>query len=130
MEESEQERRDWLQRIGKTIVDQIMQSVSISVWFSWGVTHPTFTYYYDMPSLAFVANGALHKGWVIVSLNEGVDLYEIYLIAKDNQTVLKKVEGVYNDMLGKTLDGLIERPSGISNDEYLKLLRERGEPLL
>jgi hypothetical protein len=121
MTAEEQEKREWLAYVGKSIIDHIFLSITNSVWFSWGVKHPTLTYYHDMPSVAMVVNGALHKGWVITSLNEGSDLYEIYLIAKDNKTVVKKVEGIYNDEL-------IERPAGLTNDEYFAMLRDLNEP--
>ena len=38
-----------------------------------------------MPALRFLVNGRLHKGIVIVALNEGTDYCEIYLQDKDGK---------------------------------------------
>ena len=63
--------------------------------------------YRNMPALGIRVNGYQHKGWVIISLNEGKDLYNVYLLDK-KQNVKKTFEDVYCEDL-EILDFLIER---------------------
>ena len=62
--------------------------------------------YRNMPSLGIRVNGYQHKGWVIVALNEGKDLYNIYLLDK-LMNVKQTIEDVYVEDL-EILDTLIE----------------------
>jgi hypothetical protein len=55
---------------------------------------------------AIRVNGYQHKGWVIISLNEGKDLYNIYLLDK-LQNIKQTIEDVYVEDL-EILDTLIE----------------------
>ena len=68
-----------------------------------------------MASLGIRVNGYQHKGWVIISLNEGRDLYNIYLLDK-KQNVTQTFEDVYAEDL-EILDSLIETGE-MSEQEY------------
>lgn len=117
-----QEEKEWTLAVGKTIIDQIFCCIDINVFFSWGVARKTITSYSGMPSLALYVNGALHKGWVIVSLNAGSDTYEIRLFGPDNETVVKMVKNVFCDNLGAMIDELVERPADITDEQYTELI--------
>lgn len=110
----------------KAITDIILAQVkgscsSMFVFYSWGVSKLLYSFYNDMPTLQMKVSGAIHKGWVLVSLNEGKDLYEIRLL--NNRKELKKeVIDIYADQLGSIIDSLVERPEGCSDEYYQKLI--------
>ena len=60
-----------------------------------------------------------HKGWVYISLNEGLDLYEITLLTS-NYRVLKTIEEVYCDQLAQIVDELVERSPGMPEAKSCK----------
>ena len=92
--------------IAKEIYRQIKATFNISVLWSWGIEEQRAMTYKKMPSLGLKVNGFQHKGWVIISLNEGKDLYNIYLLDKLQQ-VTETIEDVFCEDL-EILDTLIE----------------------
>ena len=92
--------------IAKEIYRQIKATFNISILWSWGIEEQRAMTYKNMPSLALKVNGFQHKGWVIISLNEGKDLYNIYLLDK-SQNETKVIEDVFCEDL-EILDTLIE----------------------
>ena len=64
--------------------------------------------------IEFKVNGFKHTGKVQIVLNEGVDLFEVYLIG-ENGAIRDKREGIYFDMLVSVVDELIEK-----TDDYEK----------
>lgn len=117
-----QEDIDWIKQVGMTIAEQLFWSINMDVFYSWGVSRKVITTYEGKPTLALKVSGALHKGWVNISLNAGSDTYEVRLMSKDGKSVVKLVEGVYCDNVGIIVDELIERPAGISEEEYENLI--------
>lgn len=113
---TEQDRERCYQ-VAKTINEQLFWSIDMPTYFSWGVSKKMFTFWNDMPSLMLRVSGAIHKGWVVVSLNEGSDTYEVRLL-----NVQKEEKAVYTDIyadeVGSFIDGKIERPVGMSDKEY------------
>ena len=87
------------------------------VTMSWGIRDRRATLYNGMPALKFSVNGFVHKGDVVVALNEGEDLYECYLLKADG-TVAREFRQVYVDMLIGLLDKEIE--TGDSTEEEYK----------
>ena len=100
--------------------NQLFCSITPVIYHSWGVYWRTYGFYEDMPTLMLKVSGAVHKGWVYVSLNEGKDLYEVRLLNKDRE-VVALVDEVYFDDLGSLIDSMIERPIGMSDEEYEEL---------
>ena len=92
--------------IAKEIYRQLKATFNISVLWSWGIEEQRAMTYKKMPSLALKVNGFQHKGWVIISLNEGKDLYNIYLLDK-SQKEIRVIEDVFCENL-EILDTLIE----------------------
>lgn len=90
----------------KTIYRQIFISVSPQQVMSWGFHSPKGIDFMGMVTLSFKVNGFIFKGEVLISYNNGEDLYEIRL-RKDN-TITKTICEVYCDMLGEILDREIE----------------------
>ena len=83
------------------------------VFWSWGVSNVQSTEYKGMASLVLRVNGYLHRGLVIVSLNEGSDTYEVYCL-DDKLSVVKEQQEVYFDMLGSVIDAMVEqRPENV-----------------
>ena len=97
----------YLQQVATTMLKQIVNLIGISAFWSWGVSKKSFGIHNGMPTLYLKVNGFQHKGWVLVSLNEGEDLYEIEL-QNNRGKVLFTRKGVYFDELGAILDKLIE----------------------
>ena len=115
-----------------TIQRQLMWNVDIATFFSWGVNKMKILLFRDMPTLGINVSGLQHKGWVYISLNEGMDLYEITLLTS-NYRVLKTIEEVYCDQLAQIVDELVERSPGMTDAEYanaiqLEELKRLGVP--
>lgn len=111
--------------VAREINNQILWSISISDYFSWGVSKKVASVYKDMPTLILKVNGLIHKGWVYISLNEGRDVYEVRLMNNRLEEV-KLIEDVYCDNLGRVIDANVERPLEMSHEEYC----ERIAPLI
>jgi len=101
--------------IAKEIYSQLKAILGINVLWSWGIAEQRAMMYKSMPSLGIRVNGYQHKGWVIIALNEGKDLYNIYLLDR-KQNVTQTFEDVYAEDL-EILDSLIETGE-MSEQEY------------
>lgn len=95
-------------------------------YFSWGVSKTMFTFWKDMPSLMLRVSGAIHKGWVVISLNEGADTYEVRLL-NVRQEEKAVYTDIYADQVGSFIDGKIERPVGMSDEEYHEIAMKDSE---
>ena len=91
-----------------------------------GNSHPQFivlvykriaTWHDNKPSLEIKVQGMLHKGSVLVSYDEGMDVFEVRLL-NPQRVVVKTLERVFADELGTRINELVERPAGMSDDEY------------
>ena len=105
-----------------TIQRQLMWNVDIATFFSWGVNKMKILLFRDMPTLGINVSGLQHKGWVYISLNEGLDLYEITLLTS-NYRVLKTIEEVYCDQLAQIVDELVERSPGMTDADYANAIQ-------
>lgn len=81
------------------------------VTMSWGITDRRATVYAGMPAMLFKVNGFVHKGDVVVSLNEGQDLYEIYLLTGDSM-----VGKCFKEVYVEDLVGILDREVETGND--------------
>ena len=106
-------------QIAREIHQQLKATFNINVLWSWGIAEQRAMTYRNMPSLGFRVNGYKHKGWVIISLNEGKDLYNIYLL-DHLQQVTQTIEDVFAEDL-EILDTLIET-GGMDKQEYIELV--------
>lgn len=122
---TEQDRERCYQ-VAKTINEQLLWSIDMSTYFSWGVSKKVFTYWKDMPSLMLRVSGAIHKGWVVVSLNEGSDTYEVRLLNVKQEEKAVYTD-IYADEVGSFIDSKIERPVGVSDDEYYEMAMKDSE---
>ena len=109
--------------VAKTINEQLFWSINKCTYFSWGVSEKRVTFHKEMPSLMMKVSGAIHKGWVVISLNEGADVYEVRLLNNKMDEVAVYDE-VYCDVLGSFIDGKIERPVGMTDEQYHKIAME------
>jgi hypothetical protein len=101
--------------IAREIYRQLKTIFNINVLWSWGIAEQRAMIYNNMPSLGIRVNGYIHKGWVIIALNEGKDLYNIYLLDK-LRNVTETIEDIYVEDL-EILDTLIET-GDMSKEEY------------
>jgi hypothetical protein len=102
-------------QIAKEIYRQIKATFNLNVIWSWGIAEQRAMIFRDMPSLGLRVNGFNHKGWVIISLHEGKDLYHICLLDR-YMNEIQIVEDVFCDDL-EILDTLIETGK-MSKEEY------------
>lgn len=106
----------------------ILNISGFNVVGSWGISAKFACEYKGMASLVLKVDAALHEGFVIISLNEARDLYEVRLAndlsKRDDSPISQCVEGIFFDALGATIDSMIERPAGISDEEYEELYKE------
>lgn len=89
-----------------TIYRQIFISATHQQVMSWGLNSLRGIDFMGMVTLSFKVNGFVFKGEVLISYNNGLDLYEIRF-RKDN-IITKTICEVYCDMLGEILDREIE----------------------
>ena len=104
--------------VAKTMHSQIIAGVGKWVFFSWGVSKMAAIEFKGLPTLALRVSGAVHKGWVYVSL-EYNDTYTITLL-NTRFAEKKQLKDVYCDELGQRIDELVERPAEWSNETYAK----------
>ena len=116
------ERPDYVKAIADTMMSQICSSLAErfgdrwqSVMSSWGCVDlggkvcGKILRWRDMPALALHVSGYRHEGWVVISLNEGADTYELELT--DEQMFARdgsRIESVYCDELGERIDAAVE----------------------
>lgn len=113
--------------IAETIRQQLVGLTPMNILMSWGISKIVATVIDDKAALKLYVNGRLHKGSVIIALNEGTDYYEIYLRDKDRNTN-KIAEDIDFTQLGDIIDEAIER--GQDKAEYYKFCEEQLSKLI
>ena len=117
--------KDYLLTVANTAWQQILMGAGVNVAMSWGIETISAMERKGSdnetvrPCLALKVGGLIHTGWVIVALDELKDTYEILLIKTDG-TQGEWITDVYCDELGARIDALVERPLGMSDDEYFE----------
>ena len=89
---------------------------NLPVLMSWGVEIETVKVI--TCGLEFRVNGFKHTGKVQIVLNEGADLFEVYLLGEDGE-IRDKREDIYFDMLVSVVDELVEK-----TDDYEKRISD------
>ncbi len=108
--------QDYIMSVAHTIKQQLYGLTEFNVICSWGIEYPLLAgQYKDMPTLEIKVDARLFKGRVIIALNEGDDLYEIYLKKQGEEPTLLADEVFFEDM-GNIIDTAIER--GNNQAEY------------
>lgn len=105
--------------IAKTIINQI----DFTTMCSWGVSALYSCKANGMSSLLLFVNGFVHKGDVLVALNEVTDTYEVFILDSDKYIKEHRTD-VYCDMLTNVLDELIERKPEWSDEKYKQIVEE------
>lgn len=104
-----------------TVALQQIKGLAGMNYYTWGVDKLMYLFYEEMPTLALRVHGFVHDGWVLVSLNEGADLYEIRLKGKDIKTeTTRKIKDVYFDQLAEIIDEWVEKPADQTEEDYHK----------
>ena len=86
------------------------------ILMSWGVD-PKTVKAIEL-GLEFHVQGFKHRGLVRVTLNEGLDLFEVSLI-DENDKIVNTIESVFCNNLVAVIDGAVEK-----TDNYEKSIRE------
>lgn len=116
--------KDYILSVANTIRRQLYATTAQDIIQSWGISDPTATLFNDMPAFAFLVNGRLFQGIVIIAYNSS-DLYELYLHNKTSQRCVSN--DVYADQLGELIDINIERGNNI--EEYNAFCEEQRKLL-
>lgn len=87
------------------------------ILMSWGVD-PKTVKTIEL-GLEFHVQGFKHRGLVRVTLNEGLDLFEVSLI-DENDKIVNTIESVFCDNLVAVIDGAVEK-----TDNYEKSICEK-----
>ena len=103
-----------IKSIAETIRQQLFSLTPMNVIMSWGLSGMVATTHNEMPSLRLMVSGRLHKGAVIISLDEASDYYQLYLIIKEG--VRKVAEDLDFTQLGAEIDRWVEK--GDDEEEY------------
>lgn len=114
---SAEEKKQYCLQMATVIHNSLFWSITPATFCSWGVSERIATWHDNKPSLEIKVQGMLHKGSVLVSYNEGVDVFEVRLL-NPQRVVVKTLEQVFADELGTRIDELVERPAGMNDDEY------------
>lgn len=111
--------KEHVMSVAETIREQLFGLTSPNILMSWGISRLAATVIDGMAALSLRVNGRIHKGEVIIALNEGVDYYEIYLregtAERDTQKIAEDVDFT---QLSEIIDGAIE--SGTDKEEYYR----------
>jgi len=124
----QQEREQKAIRTATTILRQIKADPQ-HLSDSWAMQRPTATHYAGAPALCFEVNALQHTGRIIVSLDEGRDLYDIRTLS-DNGDTIEERRGIFCDDLAAQIDEMVERPATMTDAEYIAALRKLGNPTL
>lgn len=113
-------------RVANLIIEQLTDTTDVNVLMSWGVRGHGAGYVrgrdgIEMPCLILYVSGLIHTGRVVVALNGGDDVYEVALYDVRGNRVGDWIGDVTCDMLGSLLDSLIERPKGMTDEDYKDL---------
>lgn len=120
------EKKIMAMRVANLIIEQLTDTTDANVLMSWGVRGHGAGYVrgrdgIEMPCLILDVSGLMHTGRVVVALNEGADVYEVSLYDAHGERVGDWIGDVTCDMLGSLLDSLIERPIGMTDEDYKEL---------
>jgi hypothetical protein len=118
--------KEYFMEVVQTIKSQLLGTTPINTIMSWGVSEFIATSFKDMPTLMFHVSGRLFKGFVMVTLNEGADYYEIYLMNEDGIRCI--AEDVSFEDFGDLIDVAVER--GENRAEYEAFCQRQYEELL
>ena len=132
--DNDEERKQWEARALKvaTIIYKQITAAPADIWQSWAMEHPAAIVWEGRTGLIFRVNGLQHRGRVVVTLDEGRDLYDVATLQEiDGEAVTtKQQKGVFCDDLAHVIDTMVERPEGMTAEEYTAALRAQGDPLL
>lgn len=121
--------KEHVMSVAETIREQFFGLTSPNIHMSWGISRLAATIIDGMAALSLRVNGRIHKGEVIIALNEGVDYYEIYLRdGSEERDTLKIAEDVDFTQLSEIIDEAIE--SGTDKEEYYKFCDEVRQSLI
>lgn len=120
------QQKSYLAQIVSTMLQQIEAGVGQNVMMSWGMEQVFASLYASYKKSSHTTQVLLPclrfhvKGWVLVAYDASNDLYAILLIAENMKDIKKKITGVFADVLGTTIDSVVERDPSLSDEDYKK----------
>ena len=114
---STEEKKQYCLEMANIIYKSLFWSLTPAGFCSWGVSKRVATWYDNKPSLELKVQGLLHKGYVLISYEEGADVFEVRLLSEE-RVLVKTLEQVFADELGRQIDELVERPACMEDAEY------------
>lgn len=115
----ENKLKEYCLSMANTIYLSLFYSLSKDEILSWGGSDHTALWYKDMASLRMKVNGMLHKGYVVISYDEGMDVFQVFLL-DESMNEVRHFEEVYAEELGNIIDENIERRKGTTVEQYHK----------
>lgn len=131
--DNDEERKQWeasALKVAKIICKQITAAPA-AIWQSWAMERPSALIWEGRAGLIFRVNGLQHRGDVVVTLDEGRDLYDVATLQDVDGEIIttRQQTGVYCDDLAHVIDTMVERPEGMTDEEYTAALRALNDPL-
>lgn len=129
--DNDEQRKEWEARALKvaTIIYKQITAAPADIWQSWAMEHPAAIVWEGRTGLIFRVNGLQHRGSVIVTLDEGRDLYDIRTLSDEGDTIEER-RGIFCDDLAAVIDEMVERPATMTDAEYIAALRQLNNPVL
>jgi len=110
-----------------TIIYKQITAAPADIWQSWAMEHPAAIVWEGRTGLIFRVNGLQHQGNVIATLDEGRDLYDVRTLTDKGETLQERT-GIFCDELAHVIDTMVERPEGMTDEEYTAALRALNDP--
>ena len=108
----------WKKEEINAIAEEILAllKLKLNIVCSWGFNKAQATVYNDMPGLKFCVNEFFHKGHVMILLNAGADLYEIFILNLDG-SIKEHITDVFFEDVHDIIDEAVEKGK-LSQEEY------------
>ena len=118
--------KEYVMSVAETIRKQLLGLTPMNVILSWGIRNGfKAAIFNEMATLRFDVHARLFTGEVVIAYNE-MDYYIVYL--RDSEGMHLKLDEVYFDQLGDSIDELIER--GTDPEEYDKFCDAQLQKLM
>lgn len=116
----------YLLQVAQVAMSQIITGVGENVVASWGLRgygcgEVVGRDGYVLPCLVLKVSSLIHTGLVVVALNDSADVYEVQLKDENGHDASEWHTDVYCDQLGSLIDSLVERPVGMTDEDYEEL---------
>lgn len=131
--DNDEQRKAWEEHARQvaTIIFRQITAAPADIWQSWAMERPAAIIWDGHAGLIFHVDGLQHRGSVVVTLDEGRDLYDVTTLRHICGEIVttRQQTGVFCDDLAHVIDAMVERPATMTDEEYTAALRATGDPL-